>query len=289
MQPALNINVFTAPEKAMVAERVRPFGPPPAFDPSTSTLIFGEHDAVLVDTLMTVAETEALANWVALHHRNLVTIYITHGHFDHFVGLGALLQRFPEARAIATPKSVQLMRKQSELIPFLGKRWPSNFQPRSYSPNPTIRMSSPWKATNCASLNKARPTPSTPPPCTCRLLTSSSAGTSSTTSAICTLATPRRKAGRTGSLRWSVWRLNPTIAIAGHKKTGAPDTPSIIEASKQYLGDFSQLKEATCSDHELYDAMTELYPDRVSHQAWLMFGFGRPNINSTRGGRRVDF
>jgi hypothetical protein len=75
MQPALNINVFTAPEKARVAERVRPFGPPPAFDPSTSTLIFGEHDAVLVDT--TVAETEALANWVALHHRNLVTIYIT--------------------------------------------------------------------------------------------------------------------------------------------------------------------------------------------------------------------
>ena len=65
MQPALNINVFTAPEKAMVAERVRPFGPPPAFDPSTSTLIFDEHDAVLVDTLMTVAETEALANWVA--------------------------------------------------------------------------------------------------------------------------------------------------------------------------------------------------------------------------------
>jgi hypothetical protein len=44
--------------------------------------------------------------------------------------------------------------------------------------------------------------------------------------------------------------------------------------SKQYLGDFSRLKESTSSDHELYDAMTELYPDWVSHQAWLMFGFG---------------
>jgi hypothetical protein len=39
MSLALNINVFTAPEKTMVAERVQPFGPPPAFDPSTSTLI----------------------------------------------------------------------------------------------------------------------------------------------------------------------------------------------------------------------------------------------------------
>ena len=136
MQPALNINVFTAPEKAMVAERVRPFGPPPAFDPSTSTLIFGEHDAVLVDTLMTVGETEALADWVALHHRNLATIYVTHGHFDHFVGLSVLLQRFPEARAIATPKSVQLMRKQSELIPFLRKRWPGQLPTKIVFPEP---------------------------------------------------------------------------------------------------------------------------------------------------------
>jgi hypothetical protein len=74
MAPTLNINVFTVPEKAMVAERLRPFGPPPAFDPSASTLIFGEQDAVLVDTLMIVAEAEALADWVALHRRNLATI-----------------------------------------------------------------------------------------------------------------------------------------------------------------------------------------------------------------------
>ena len=100
----------------MVGERVRPFGPPSAFDPSTSTLIFGENDAVLVDTLTTVAEAEALANWVALHHRNLTTIYITHGHPDHFIGLSVLLQRFPEARAIATPQSVELMRKYSEAM-----------------------------------------------------------------------------------------------------------------------------------------------------------------------------
>jgi hypothetical protein len=32
---------------------------------------------VLVDTLATVAQAEALAAWVALHHRNLTTIYVT--------------------------------------------------------------------------------------------------------------------------------------------------------------------------------------------------------------------
>jgi Lipocalin-like domain len=37
----LGVNVFTAPEKAVVDERPRPFGPPLAWDPTTSTLIFG--------------------------------------------------------------------------------------------------------------------------------------------------------------------------------------------------------------------------------------------------------
>jgi glyoxylase-like metal-dependent hydrolase (beta-lactamase superfamily II) len=124
----LSVNVFTAPGKAMVGERPRPFGEPLGFDPITSTLIFGEHDAVLVDAMMTVAEAEALANWVALHNRNLETIYITHAHFDHFYGLGILLDRFAGARAIATPSALSTM--QISFLPrwsgwhaecFLGK------------------------------------------------------------------------------------------------------------------------------------------------------------------------
>jgi glyoxylase-like metal-dependent hydrolase (beta-lactamase superfamily II) len=93
----------------MVGERPKPFGEPLGFDPITSTLIFGEYDAVLVDAMGTVAEAEALAAWVALHNRNLETIYITHAHFDHFYGLSILLDRFPRARAIATPSAVNAM------------------------------------------------------------------------------------------------------------------------------------------------------------------------------------
>src|SRR4029077_15785886 len=132
----LGVNVFTAPGKSVVGERPRPFGEPLGWDPITSTLIYGEYDAVLVDTLATVAEAEALANWVALHHRNLTTIYITHGHFDHFAGLSVMLQRFPEAQAIATPNSVELMRKNSQLIPLLRKRWPGQLPTRIVIPEP---------------------------------------------------------------------------------------------------------------------------------------------------------
>src|ERR1700722_10534652 len=115
----LNVNVFTAPGKAMVGERPRPFGEALGFDPATSTLIFGEYDAVLVDAMTTVAEAKALADWIALHNRNLETIYITHAHFDHFYGLSILLDRFPSARAIATPDAVQAM--QSSFTPIVER------------------------------------------------------------------------------------------------------------------------------------------------------------------------
>src|ERR1700722_6057978 len=91
----LSVNFFTAPGKVMVGERPKPFGEPFGFDPMTSTLIFGEYDAVLVDGRAAGAEAEALADWIALHNRNLETIYITHAHFDHFYGLSVLLDRFP--------------------------------------------------------------------------------------------------------------------------------------------------------------------------------------------------
>src|SRR6478752_2489481 len=136
MAPPLGFNVFTAPEKAVIGERPRPFGPPMAWDPTTSTLIFGEDDGVLVDTLTTVAEAEALARWVELHHRNLTTIYITHGHIDHYAGLSVLQRHFPDARAIATPQSVALMPGTAEQLAFYRTLFPGQLPASITLPEP---------------------------------------------------------------------------------------------------------------------------------------------------------
>jgi glyoxylase-like metal-dependent hydrolase (beta-lactamase superfamily II) len=66
-----------------------------------------------VDALMTVREATALADWIELHDRRLTTIYITHGHGDHYSGLPVVLGRFPDARAVATAGTVEQMRNGS--------------------------------------------------------------------------------------------------------------------------------------------------------------------------------
>jgi glyoxylase-like metal-dependent hydrolase (beta-lactamase superfamily II) len=96
------------------------------FQSIASTLIYGKQDAVLVDTFMTVKQAESLVDWVAASGKNLTTIYITHGHGDHWFGIGALLERFPNAKAVATPNVVKVMRQHAS-PELLERIWKAGF------------------------------------------------------------------------------------------------------------------------------------------------------------------
>jgi glyoxylase-like metal-dependent hydrolase (beta-lactamase superfamily II) len=272
----LSVNVFTAPGKTMVGERPRPFGEPLGFDPITSTLIFGEHDAVLVDAMMTVAEADALADWIALHNRNLETIYITHAHFDHFYGLGILLDRFPGARAIATPTTLNAM--QSSFTPpieRLARRcFPGQIPTRLVPPEPYARDSFTLEDHEIRIIEQGH--------------TDSADTTSLHVPSIGLIVagdvvynechmyvgdtTPDSRKNWIEALD-RLAALNATTVVAGHKKPGAPDSPSAIQDTKRYLQDYDRLQKSATSDKELFDQMTELYPHWVANQSWLMFGF----------------
>jgi glyoxylase-like metal-dependent hydrolase (beta-lactamase superfamily II) len=266
----LSVNVFTAPGKAMVGERPRPFGEALGFDPITSTLIFGEHDAVLVDAMMTVAEAEALADWVALHNRNLETIYITHAHFDHFYGLSILLQRFPGARAIATPKTVEAMQMSfTPTVERLARRlFPGQIPTKLVAPEPCEHDMFTLEGQELRIIEQGH--------------TDSADTTSLHVPSIGLIVAGdvvynqcHMYVGDTTPESRNNWitALNPVMVVAGHKKPGAPDSPSAIEETKRYLQDFDRVKKAATSDQELFDQMTKLYPHWVANQSWLMFGF----------------
>jgi len=272
----LSVNVFTAPGKAMVGERPKPFGEALGFDPMTSTLIFGEHDAVLVDAMTTVAEAEALASWVALHNRNLETIYITHAHFDHFYGLSILLDRFPAARAIATPKAVEAMQMSfTPPVEQLARRlFPGQVATKLVAPEPFEHDTFTLEGREIRIIEQGR--------------TDGPASTSLYVPSIGLIVAGdvvynqcRMYVGDTTPESRNNWiadldrlaALNPTMVVAGHKKPGAPDSPSAIQETKRYLQDFDRVQKTATSDRDLFDQMTVLYPDWVANQSWLMFGF----------------
>jgi glyoxylase-like metal-dependent hydrolase (beta-lactamase superfamily II) len=273
---ALSVNIFTAPGKAMVGERPKPFGEALAFDPITSTLIFGENDAVLVDAMTTVAEAEALADWIALHNRNLETIYITHAHFDHFFGLSVLLDRFPSARAIARPATVKAMEMSfTPPVERLARHmFPGQVATKLVAPEAYEHDTFTLEGHELRIIEQGR--------------TDSPDSTSLYVPSIGLIVAGdvvynrcRMYVGDTTSESRKNWiadldrlaALNPTIVVAGHKKPGAPDSPSTIQETKRYLEDFDRVQKVATSDQDLFDQMTALYPDWVANQSWLMFGF----------------
>jgi len=71
-----------------------------------STLVTGARDAVLIDAAFTLADARAIVERVRASGKNLTTVYVTHAHPDHYFGLEAIREAFPNARFVAQPAAV---------------------------------------------------------------------------------------------------------------------------------------------------------------------------------------
>ena len=85
-------------------------GSPNGFD-VTSTLIAGDKEAILVDAQFTLAEAHRVVAMILDSKKTLTTIYITHGHPDHYFGLEAIKAAFPKARIVALDKPLAEIKK----------------------------------------------------------------------------------------------------------------------------------------------------------------------------------
>jgi glyoxylase-like metal-dependent hydrolase (beta-lactamase superfamily II) len=236
--------------------------------PGSATLIYGEKDAVLVDTLLTVEHAKALVEWVAAHGKNVTTIYVTHGHGDHFFGLGAVLDRFPNARAVAMPDVVKVMRRQASpefVASFWKARYPGQIPERLVIAEELRGSVIELEGRELIAVPLGHTdTDNT----TCLHVPSAGlvvAGDVAYNDVHLYLAESNAQTRR----EWiaaldTIEALKPRAVIAGHKKAERDDSPRIIEETRQYIRDFERLTKTTTTPRELYDKMLALYPNRAN-------------------------
>jgi glyoxylase-like metal-dependent hydrolase (beta-lactamase superfamily II) len=261
----LNWDVIVAPSLPVVADDVPPGAQQRMFSPVSATLIFGKRDAVLVDALLTIDQAVALVNWIAASGKNLTTIYATHGHGDHFFGVSTVLERFPNARFVARPDVIKIMRQQTSPETW-NVRWKARF-PGQISDRFIIAE----ELTGSTIDLEGQELVSIPlghtdiDNTTCLHIPSIGlvvAGDAAYNGVHLYLAESNLHTRR----EWiaaldTIESLNPRAVIAGHKRPGNDDSPKIIEETRQYIRDFDRVAETTTA-RELYDKMLERYPDR---------------------------
>jgi glyoxylase-like metal-dependent hydrolase (beta-lactamase superfamily II) len=263
----LGYRVFTATRPGLSRD-LPPGHESLAWVANSATLIYGERDAVLVDTFLTVDHGAMLAEQVAATGKHLTHVYITHGHGDHFFGINALKARFPDVRAVATAPVVDHMAGQLE------PQWMDGFWRRLFpgqiadDPGMAERLDGPSIELEGQALI---------PIATGHTDTADS--TSLHVPSLGLIAAGdvvyngiHPYLGETSARSRLEWidatdkldALQPRAVVAGHKIPDHDDDPRSIAETRRYLRDFIRLDQTTDTPRELFDAMIELYPDRAN-------------------------
>jgi glyoxylase-like metal-dependent hydrolase (beta-lactamase superfamily II) len=232
------------------------------------TLIYGERDAVLVDTFLSADHARELGDWIQASGKNLRTIYVTHAHGDHFFGVGMLEERFPGVRAVATAEVIAGMRHQ--ISPqFMSTVWTPRFPgqlPERLSVAAEVQDSG--IDLEGHKLLPVRLGYTDTADSTC--LHAPSIGLVVAGDAVYNGIHPYlAETTRQTRLQWiaaldTIEALTPTAVIAGHKIPDGDDSPRHIGATRRYIQDFDRVNEETETADELYERMLQLYPNRVN-------------------------
>lgn len=260
---------FSSPETAPNGERQM-------FQYIATTLISGERDAVLVDPPMTTEQTAQVISWIESRGKTLKHIFITHGHGDHWFGTGPLLERFPDVTVFAAPGTIEVMH---------------------YHASPEVRAAA-WDKSFPGQIPQASVIATTPTGNKfelegneLRIIEVGHTDTDKTT----VLHVPSIglvvagdsvyngvhqylvESGNGGIQKWIqaldvIAALEPHKVVASHKNPALDDDPRAVGQTRKYLEDVERVSRTSHTALEFYDAMIELYPDRLNPTALWFWG-----------------
>ena len=264
----LHYSTYVAPSKPAVSDDLPPGEVRRMWSPTAATLIHGERDAVLVDPLMTAAEGEDLAGWIAASGKNLTTIFVTHGHGDHFFGAAPVLDRFPGAKMVATPAVAEGMKKQLSpawLDGFWRARFPGQLPDRLFVAEPLADSTFMLEGQPLVAVDLGHTDTDGSAALHVPSIGLVVAGDAVYDDVHLYLA---ESAGG-GIDAWLagldvIDTLRPTAVIAGHRPADAANDPRYIDETRRYLRAFSAAAEKAATALDLYNAVLDEYPDRLN-------------------------
>jgi glyoxylase-like metal-dependent hydrolase (beta-lactamase superfamily II) len=270
----LSIDVYVAPMRAYTCPDPLGEGEEATWAPSSSTLISGPTEGILIDALLTFENADQIAAWAKSFGKKITGVYITHGHSDHWLGLARLLEHFPEARGYAAP---EVAARAAWEVGFntATKYWTSRF-PGELPETPVVpevlnndEILVDGQVVNLIHIGQGDVEGST------------IFHVPSADAVVCgdvvynNVHMMMYEADEAKREAWiasidAVAGLSPKIVVAGHKSVGAADLPENLAASQQYLRDFTTVAKKGGTVADLVHGMLQLHGDRDQpHTLWI--------------------
>ncbi|PKF77637.1 MBL fold metallo-hydrolase [Vibrio sp. vnigr-6D03] len=101
----------------------------------TSTVVYGETEAMVIDTGFTKADALRIASKVYDSGKNLKTIFVSQADPDYYFGAETLHNLFPDARIVTTPAVKKVIEKKLDFkVGYWGPKMGTNAPVKPYIP-----------------------------------------------------------------------------------------------------------------------------------------------------------
>ena len=250
------------------------------FAATTSTLVSGSSEAVLIDAQHIRTDVAALGDLIERTGRRLTTIYVTHGHADHWYGAGELVARFPQARVVATPPVLEYIQQSAEAE---AQQWSAMFGDRVVKPTAVpealdgLTLELEGYELQIVEVGQGDIAPNT---------VVHIPAIDAVVAGDVVYNQIHAMLGLSGPSGWERWiqsvdaieKLSPQMIVCGHKKPESSDreVSRMLDETRSYISDFAQGAQTLGSAEELIQLMKSKYPDfgnrwtlHFSVQSWF--------------------